>query len=104
MPIRAIITDSFSGLTARSLAAYRGKYPVLAVCYKEKTMRHLALSYRVEAIFMPEKANGQAYYFAALQKLLDDGVLSENEMVAYLSGGKKELKLHSSKSTLWETC
>ena len=52
-------------------------------------MRHLALSYGVEAIFMPEKANGQAYYFAALQKLLDDGVLSENEMVAYLSGGKK---------------
>ena len=89
MPIRAIITDSFSGLTARSLAAYRGKYPVLAVCYKEKTMRPLALSYGVEAIFMPEKANGQAYYFAALQKLLDDGVLSENEMVAYLSGGKK---------------
>ena len=92
MPIRAIITDSFSGLTARSLAAYRGKYPVLAVCYKEKTMRHLALSYGVEAIFMPEKANGQAYYFAALQKLLKDGVLSENEMVAYLSGGKQGTK------------
>ena len=92
MPIRAIITDSFSGLTARSLAAYRGKYPVLAICYKEKTMRHLALSYGVEAIFMPEKANGQAYYFAALQKLLKDGVLSENEMVAYLSGGKQGTK------------
>ena len=89
MPIRAIITDSFSGLTARNLAAFRGKYPVLAVCYKEKTMRHLALSYGVEAIFMPEKANGQAYYFAALRKLLDDGVLSETDMVAYLSGGKR---------------
>lgn len=89
MPIKAIITDSFSGLTARSLAAFRGKYPVLAVCYKEKTMRHLALSYGVEAIFMPEKANGQAYYFAALRKLMDDGVLSENDMVAYLSGGKQ---------------
>ena len=58
MPIHAIITDSFSGLTARSLAAYRGKHPVLAICYKEKTMRHLALSYGVEAIYMPEKANG----------------------------------------------
>ena len=89
MPIRAIITDSFSGLTARSLAAFRGKYPVLAVCYKEKTMRHLALSYGVESIYMPEKANGQEYYFTALRKLLSDGVLSENEMVAYLSGGKQ---------------
>lgn len=88
MPIRAIITDSFSGLTARNLAAFRGKYPVLAVCYNEKTMRHLALSYGVEAIYMPEKANGQEYYFTALRKLLDDGVLSHNDMVAYLSGGK----------------
>ena len=89
LPIKAIITDSFSGRMARNLAAFRGKYPVLAICYKEKTMRHLALSYGVEAIFMPEKANGQAYYFAALRKLLDDGVLTENDMVAYLSGGKQ---------------
>ena len=81
--IKAIITDSFSGRT------FRGKNPVLAICYKEKTMRHLALSYGVEAIYMPEKANGQAYYFAALRKLMDDGVLSENDMVAYLSSGKQ---------------
>ena len=52
-------------------------------------MRDLALSYGVEAIYMPEKANGQAYYFAALRKLLDDGVLSESDMVAYLSSGKQ---------------
>ncbi len=92
MPIHAIITDSFSGLTARSLAAHRGKHPVLAVCYKEKTMRHLALSYGVEAIFMPEKANGQEYYFTALRKLIDDGILCEKDMVAYLSGGKAGTK------------
>ena len=92
MPIHAIITDSFSGLTARSLAAYRGKHPVLAICYKEKTMRHLALSYGVEAIYMPEKANGQEYYFTALRKLITDGVLSGNDMVAYLSSGKAGTK------------
>lgn len=89
LPIKAIITDSFSGRTARHLAAFRGKYPIIAICYKEKTTRHLALSYGVEAIFMPEKANGQAYYFAALRKLLDDGVLKPTDMVAYLSGGKQ---------------
>jgi pyruvate kinase len=92
MPIKAIITDSFSGTTARNLAAFRGKYPVLAICYKEKTMRHLALSYGVEAIYMPEKANGQAYYFAALRKLIDDGVLKDTDMVAYLSSGKQGTK------------
>ena len=92
MPIHAIITDSFSGLTARSLASHRGKHPVLAVCYKEKTMRHLALSYGVEAIYMPEMANGQEYYFTALRKLIVDGVLSSHDMVAYLSGGKAGTK------------
>ena len=38
---------------------------------------------------MPETANGQSYYFAALRKLLDDGVLSDCDMVAYLSSGKQ---------------
>ena len=92
MPIRAIITDSFSGLTARNLAAFRGKYPVLAICYKEKTMRHLSLSYGVEAMYMPEKANGQEYYITALHKLINDGTISKNNMVAYLSGGKAGTK------------
>lgn len=88
LKIRAIITDSYSGRTARNLAAFRGKYPVLAICYKEKTMRHLSLSYGVEAIYMPELANGQDYYFAALRRLLKEGRLCETDMVGYLSSGK----------------
>ena len=88
LKIRAIITDSYSGRTARNLAAFRGRYPVLAICYKEKTMRQLALSYGVEAIYMPELANGQEYYFAALRRLLKEGRLQPDEMVGYLSSGK----------------
>lgn len=89
MNIRAIITDSFSGRTARNLAAFRGRYPVLAICYNEKTTRHLALSYGVEAVYQPEMVNGQQYYFAALRKLLKDSAIKEDDMVAYLSGGKQ---------------
>ena len=88
LKIRAIITDSYSGRTARNLAAFRGRYPVLAICYKEKTMRHLALSYGVEAIYMPELANGQEYYFAALRRLVSEGRLNMTDMVGYLSSGK----------------
>ena len=88
LKMRAIITDSYSGRTARNLAAFRGKFPVLAICYKEKTMRHLALSYGVEAIYMPELANGQEYYFAALRRLLKEGRLQPSDMVGYLSSGK----------------
>ena len=83
-----------TGFFPRKAAKQRAVRPLklsvmIAICYKEKTMRHLALSFGVEAIYMPEKANGQAYYFAALRKLMDDGVLSENDMVAYLSSGKQ---------------
>ena len=86
--LKAIITDSFSGRTARNLAAFRGHYPVLAICYKEKTMRHLALSFGIEAIYMPELANGQEYYFAALRRLINDGILCMTDRVGYLSSGK----------------
>ncbi|NMA74856.1 MAG: pyruvate kinase [Bacteroidales bacterium] len=88
LDLKAIITDSYSGRTARNLAAFRGYYPVLAICYKEKTMRHLALSYGIEPIYMPELANGQEYYFAALRRLINDGVLQLTDRVGYLSSGK----------------
>lgn len=86
--IRAIVTDSYSGRTARYTAAFRGPNHILAICYKEKTMRHLALSYGVEAIYLPERENGQEYYFAGLRKLLADGVLKPEDYVCYLSSGK----------------
>ena len=89
LKMRAIITDSYSGRTARNLAAFRGKFPVLAICYKEKTMRHLALSYGVESIYMPELSNGQEYYFAALRRLLKEDRLQPTDLVGYLSSGKE---------------
>ncbi|WP_321334307.1 pyruvate kinase [uncultured Bacteroides sp.] len=86
MNIRAIITDSYTGRTARYVAAFRGKYPVLAMCYREKTMRLLALSYGVLPIYLEEKINAQAYFFSALELLLKEGRIVESDMVAYLSG------------------
>ncbi|MBR5832560.1 MAG: pyruvate kinase [Bacteroidales bacterium] len=90
--IKAIITDVYSGNTARNIAAFRGKLPVFAICYNEKTMRHLALSYGIEPFYLPEKANGQQYYFAALRELIRRGIIAETDMVAYLSGGKEGTK------------
>lgn len=84
--IKAIITDSYTGTTARNVAAFRGKHPVLAICYKEKTMRLLALSYGVLPIFQEEKLNARTYFFDALNMLLETGRIGENDMYAYLSG------------------
>ena len=42
---KAIITDSYTGRTARYISSYRGSYPTLAICYHENVVRLLALSY-----------------------------------------------------------
>ena len=86
MNIRAIITDSYTGRTARYVAAFRGKYPVLAICYREKTMRLLSLSYGVLPIFLEEKDNARTYFFSALEMLLKTKRVKPEDMYAYLSG------------------
>ncbi|MCM1312713.1 MAG: pyruvate kinase [Bacteroides sp.] len=89
MPVKRIITDCYSGRTARNLAAFRGNVKVLALCYREKATRQLALSYGVEAVYLEERDNGQDYYFAGLRKLLREGVLLPSDLIVYLSSGKK---------------
>ncbi len=84
--VKAIVTDSFTGRTARYLAAFRGKSPVFAICYNEKTTRELALSYGVWAEYQEEKSNTKEYFLIALGKLLKKGMVNRNDMVAYLSG------------------
>ena len=84
--VRAIITDSITGRTARYLAAFRGKATVFAISYNKETMRLLSLSYGVWAVFQPWHKSRRGYYRDALQKLLDRGMITEKDKVAYLSG------------------
>lgn len=84
--VKAIITDSYTGKTARYLAAFRGTSTVFAMCYKERVTRELALSYGVWAVYQEEKKSPRAYYMQALQQLLQSGKITRDDMVAYLSG------------------
>lgn len=83
---KAIITDTFSGRTARFLAAYRGKSPVLAVCYNETPTRTLALSYGVFPFHKKARTNTQEYFIEALLELIDNKQIDVNDSVCYLSG------------------
>jgi pyruvate kinase len=83
---KAILTDTYSGRTARYLAAYRGTVPVLAICYHEPSTRELALSYGVIPIYQEGKGNTQQYFIEALQHLLEMGFIERENLVCYLSG------------------
>ncbi len=83
---KAIITDTFSGRTARFLSAYRGRNPVLAICYHEASTRMLALSYGVFPVYKKARTNTQEYFIEALLDLVNKNLISESESVCYLSG------------------
>jgi pyruvate kinase len=83
---KAIITDTYTGKTALNLSAYRSTNPILALCYHERTIRQLALSYGVFPIYQEEKGNTQKYFIAGLQEFIKQGMLQPEDFVSYLSG------------------
>lgn len=90
MKLRAIIMDSYTGRTARYVSSFRGECTILAICYKAQTVRHLALSYGVYAIYMPIKSYGHEFLLAALRKLLSDRMLHPEDRICYLGSQRKE--------------
>ncbi|MCC8152916.1 MAG: pyruvate kinase [Tannerellaceae bacterium] len=84
--VKAIITDSYTGRTARYLAAFRGTPTVYAICYNPQVMRTLSLSYGVWAVYQPWDDSRRSYFMNALNELIHSGRITRENMVAYLSG------------------
>lgn len=90
LEVKGIITDSNTGRTARNLAAFRGPNPVLAICYNERLIRLLSLSYGVIAVYQHERITPQECFMAALRMLRQKGYIQLKDKVAYLSGSLGE--------------
>lgn len=86
LQVRGIITDSYTGNTARAVASHRGKYPVYALCFNKTTMRQLALSYGVTPYYLEGKDNAREYLKEALSQLVKNHDVQPCDMVAYLNG------------------
>jgi len=82
---KAIVTDSYTGTTARYIAAFRGRNPVYAICYRERTVRQLALSYGVFPIFQEIRKSTRIYLVSALRMLKQRNWLESEDMIIYLS-------------------
>lgn len=107
--ISAIITDTFSGLTARYLASYRGTDPIIAFCYAERASRELALSYGVYSFYKEELVgNEKTYFVTLLQNIIDREIIYLDDKLCYLSGpisgsyGTTFLEINTAKTLLSE--
>jgi|BioPla2DNA2_1021312.scaffolds.fasta_scaffold00194_7 pyruvate kinase len=90
--VKAIVTDSHTGRTARVMAAFRGKNPVYAITTTKRLARELALSYGIWAEYQSGKGDGntkesrRAYFSEAIQRLIDKKMIEPRDRVAYLGG------------------
>ncbi len=90
--VKAIVTDSHTGRTARVLAAFRGRSPIYAITTTKRLARELALSYGIWAEFQEGKGDGntkesrRAYFTEAIRRLIDSKLIKRQDRVAYLGG------------------
>jgi len=86
LPIKAIIVDTISGRTGRYLAAFRGKIPVYAMCYKSQVMRHLALSYGISAEYMVPRTSRDNFLTDSISIMVEQGKLNPDDLVLIIGG------------------
>ena len=84
---RAIITDSYTGRTARYIASFRGSNPTVALCYHQHVIRLLALSYGVFPFYQPKTQTSREYFRHGLEQLIKWGLITKEDTIAYLGGG-----------------
>ena len=83
---KAIVADSISGNTIRSMAAYRGKNPIYAQCYSRRVMRQLALSYGIVPHFIEEDFTSHDFLSKTLTRLLRERRFGEDDLITVLAG------------------
>jgi pyruvate kinase len=86
LDVKAIIADSTSGRTLRSLAAYRGAKPIFAQCYSKRTMREMALSYGVIADYMKPKETSHEFLSEALTNLINKYPFTKDDLFVVAAG------------------
>ena len=71
----------------RSLRRFhRSIFPVYVKCHSHHVVREMALSFGIHASFLETKKNKMKIQKAAIQELVNDGVLKMDDLVIYIGG------------------
>jgi pyruvate kinase len=82
----AIISDTNTGRTPRSLSSYHGRKPVFAICYSKRTMRELALSYGVIPVYMEPRATSHEFLKNALAMMRVSFEVPDDALIIIIAG------------------
>ena len=83
--VKAILSDTFTGYSARYVSSYRGKIPVCARTHEMRVVRELALSYGVIPFYTPASEDTDSLVRQSLEQLLKCKIVEEDDMVLILA-------------------
>ena len=86
LPVKAVVCDSLTGRSARIISTYRADVPLYVKCHDPRVVRELALSYGVEAEYLPLPKNTSELIVQSLQSLLDEKALNKDDLIVILAG------------------
>lgn len=86
LPVKAIIIDTLTGFSARTVSAYRGKVPIYAKCHDKRIVRELMLNYGIYPSFMEMPKSTDQLVVNGLKALLEDNKVEMKDLVAILAG------------------
>ncbi len=95
LPVKAIVTSTSAGRTARICASYRGNIPILALSEKMSTVRQLSLSYGVYSskIDMPQTTDELVK--VCLLKMIEEKRIELNDLIVFVGGGHQNEAQHT---------
>ncbi len=82
----AILTVTETGLTARAVAKYRPRNPVLAMTSRPEVVRHLSVVWGVLPMASPRHATTDLTVEGAVGAALDRGVIQQGDLVVITAG------------------
>ena len=84
--VKAIITFTFSGSTARRVARYRPRVPIIAASPNEKTVRRLVLSWGVYPLQSPDLKNTDEMISKSKKIALKTGMVQKGDKIVITAG------------------
>ena len=96
LPVKAIVTSTNAGITARICASYRGNIPVLALSENMSTVRQLSLSYGVySAKIDVSQTTDDELVRVCLRKMLDEKRIELDDLIVFVGGGHQQASQHT---------
>jgi pyruvate kinase len=86
LQVRAIVTPTLSGATARMVSRYRPRQPIIAISPNPKTVRQLAVSWGVTAYLGEQQNNTDTLVTQVEDQVKHLGLVAKGDKVVFIGG------------------